>query len=86
MSESTTPVRDRIVGILDEMEYEMLNASFVTFTLTCDFCPQTWETDAPADWVPDGDLMCATCQDDWQHFEFSGEDSYLDSYWESLCE
>ena len=70
----------------DEMAADPALTEWVTITLTCDFCPQTWESDAPADWVPNGDLMCADCQDDWQHFEFAGEDSYLDSYWESMYE
>lgn len=81
-----TTCSDRIVGFLDEMEYAMANAPLFAVTLTCDFCPQTWEFDAPADWEPHGDLMCADCQDEWEHFEFAGEDSYLDTYWESMYE
>ena len=86
MNKSTT--LDRIVGILDEMEYEMLNANLVTLTLACDFCPNTWEIDAPADYKPsaDSELMCESCADEWTWFESSREDSYLDSYWESMYE
>lgn len=83
MNKSTT--LDRVIGILDEMEYEMANANFVTATLTCDYCPNTWEVDVPADWKPSGELTCEACHDEWFSWNAS-EDSYLDSYWESLYE
>ena len=80
-----TSVNDRIVGILDEMEYAMTNANFVTVTLACDYCPVEWEIDAPADWTPSGELTCEACHDEWFSWNAS-EDAYLDSYWESLYE
>lgn len=87
MTKTTCP--DFIVGILDEMEYEMLNANLIPSTLTCDFCPNQWEINAPADYLPspDAELMCESCADEWSTFEVDpAEDSYLDSYWESLTE
>lgn len=86
MNKSTTI--DRVIGMLDEMEYEMLNKNLVTFTLSCDYCPNTWEIDAPADFVPNTsrELLCVDCDNQWSHFILNGEDAYLDSYWESQYE
>ena len=67
----------------------MLNANLIPSTLTCDFCPNQWEIDAPADYIPapDAELMCEACADEWSTFEVDpDEDRYLDSYWESLYE
>lgn len=83
----STSIPDHIADTYAEMEYAMLNANLVAVTLACDFCPNTWEIDAPADYkpAPDAELMCEACADEWQWFDAS-EDSYLDSYWESMYE
>ena len=84
----STSIPDHIADTYAEMEYAMLNANLVAVTLACDFCPNTWEIDAPADYKPsaDSELMCESCADEWTWFESSREDSYLDSYWESMYE
>ena len=87
MNKTSSP--DFIVGHLDEMEYAYMNENLIRSTLTCDFCPNTWEIDAPADYIPapDAELMCEACADEWSTFEFDpAEDRYLDSYWESMYE
>lgn len=83
-----TSTIDRIVGILDEMEYAMKNSPMSTVTLVCDYCPNSWEIDAPADYIPnaESELLCVDCDNEWSHFIMNGEDSYLDSYWESQYE
>lgn len=83
MTKTTAP--EFLTAHLDEMEYAMTNANFVTRTLVCDYCPVEWEIDAPADWTPSGELTCEACHDEWFSWG-SSEDSYLDSYWESMYE
>lgn len=86
MNKST--IADHIADQIAEMEYAMTNANLITFTLTCDYCPNTWEIDAPADFVPNTqrELLCEDCDNEWSHFTMNGEDAYLDSYWESMYE
>jgi len=86
MTKTTAP--EFVTAHLDEMEYAYMNQNFVSVTLSCDFCPNTWEFDAPADWnpTPDAELVCESCADEWTWFDASGEDAYLDSYWESMYE
>lgn len=81
-------IPDFIADRYAEMEYAYMNENLVTVTLVCDFCPVTWEINAPADYLPapDAELMCESCADEWTWFESSREDSYLDSYWESMYE
>lgn len=79
-------IADHIADQYAEMEYAMTNANLVTALLACDFCPNTFEVDVPADWKPVGELTCDSCQDEWFSWNNSPEDSYLDSYWESMYE
>ena len=87
MNKTTCP--DHIADRYAEMEYVYMNENFVTVTLACDFCPNEWEIDAPADYKPNAasEILCESCADEWQWFEADpAEDRYLDSYWESLYE
>lgn len=85
----STSIPDYLADQYAEQEYVMLNANLITVTLACDFCPVTWEINAPADYTPapDAELMCEACADEWSTFEFDpAEDRYLDTYWESMYE
>lgn len=87
MNKTTCP--DHIADKYAEMEYVYMNENLITCTLTCDFCPATWEINAPADYLPapDAELMCEACASEWQWLDADpAEDRYLDSYWESLYE
>ena len=85
MTKTTTP--DHIADLYFEMEYAHMNENLVAVTLSCDFCPNTWEIDAPADYRPNAaaELLCESCADEWKWFD-PAEDAYLDSYWESMYE
>ena len=83
MNKTTAP--EFLTAFVDEMEYAMNNTNLVTRTLVCDYCPNEWEIDAPADWKPAVELTCAACHDEWFSWP-TAEDAYLDSYWESLYE
>lgn len=86
MTKTTTP--DHIADLFAEMEYAYMNTNLIAVTLSCDFCPNTFEIDAPADYkpAPDSEILCESCADEWSHFDLQGEDAYLDTYWESLYE